>query len=42
MQEKPHASMVDRRVSLMDSLIAQVEMALLNAKPLAATKLDGQ
>jgi len=28
-QEKPHASPVDRRVSLMDSLIAQIEMALL-------------
>ena len=29
MQEKPHASPVDRRVSLMDSLIVRVEMALL-------------
>ena len=29
LQEKPHASTVDRRVALMDSLIAQVEMALL-------------
>lgn len=28
-QEKPHASSVDRRVSLVDSLIVQVEMALL-------------
>ncbi len=29
MQEKPHASAVDRRVAFVDSLIAQVEMALL-------------
>ena len=28
-QEKPHASTVDRRVALMDSLIVRVEMALL-------------
>ena len=29
MQEKPHASTVDRQVLLKDSLIAQFEMALL-------------
>ena len=28
-QEKPHASPVDRRVSLIDSLLVQIEMALL-------------
>ena len=42
MQEKPYASMVDRRVSLMDSLIAQVEMALLTVgMSLARFETDG-
>ncbi len=48
LQEKPHASAVDRRVSLMDSLIARVEMALLTIgmslakrETVSGIKLDG-
>ena len=47
-QEKPHASTVDRRVSLMDSLIVEIEMVartngmgLARIETVSGNQLDG-